>query len=278
MSELETLHPLRPFLKNWVWEHGHVGTRYLDCASGELRFDDGKKARFASEVPIFVPLARDAHEQAGLDGPPVHEAGLARFLRAAQIGNPEAAGAVNEVQRAAQDCIEIALLCAYQREALEAKARYSLEPLFDDEIREAVANDIRRVYLALREQLAMYDFTVFHGLPTALMLSDSPFIDWRLRAKPPMPFVSMPLGPYALLVGAPSQKTTQISHVAWKKVVSMGPFKDHNRHIVEGARLWIVATTDEQLLEVQPRFAPPVATSDAPPDVPPDVPPDAPRA
>ena len=30
----EALHPLRPFLKNWVWEHGHVHTRYLDCRDG----------------------------------------------------------------------------------------------------------------------------------------------------------------------------------------------------------------------------------------------------
>ena len=30
LTEQESLHPLRPFLKNWLWEHGRVGTRYLD--------------------------------------------------------------------------------------------------------------------------------------------------------------------------------------------------------------------------------------------------------
>jgi len=37
----------------------------------------------------------------------------------------------------------------------------------------------------------------------------------------------------------------------------MGPFKDHNRYIVESARLWLVATTEDQLVAVQSRFAPP---------------------
>jgi hypothetical protein len=37
-------HPLRPLLKNWLWERGHVGTRYIDLASRELKFDEGKKA------------------------------------------------------------------------------------------------------------------------------------------------------------------------------------------------------------------------------------------
>jgi hypothetical protein len=36
----------------------------------------------------------------------------------------------------------------------------------------------------------------------------------------------------------------------------MGPLKDHNRYIVERARLWIVAATDDQLVAVQGRFAP----------------------
>jgi hypothetical protein len=36
----------------------------------------------------------------------------------------------------------------------------------------------------------------------------------------------------------------------------MGPFKDHNRYIVEDARLWIAAISDEELVAVQERFAP----------------------
>ena len=39
----------------------------------------------------------------------------------------------------------------------------------------------------------------------------------------------------------------------------MGPFKDHNRHLTDAARHWLVATTDEQLAALQPRFAPPEA-------------------
>ena len=258
MTEHESLHPLRPFLRNWLWEHGRVGTRYLDCADGEVRFDEGKKARFAAEPHVFVPLTKEPDpDDARRTGPPVHDAGLARFLRAAQLSKPEEAGSPADVLRAVQDCVEIGLFCAYQAEARQAQARYALEPMFDDEIREAVATDIRRTYVALRAQLALYDFTVFHGLPVPLLLSESPFIDWRVRARPPMPFVSMPLGPYCLLVGAPSNKTSRVGPVTWKTVVSMGPFKDHNRHIVESARRWLVATTDEELVALQPRFAPP---------------------
>lgn len=256
MADTEVMYPLRPFLRNWVWEHGHIGTRYLDCSNGEIKFDEGKKARFAAGTIFYVSLAKDADDAALQAGPPIHEGALARFLRAAQLGRPEEAGPVADVQRAAQDCVELGLVCAYQHDAQRAHARWALEPMFDDEIRAEVIKDIRRLYLGLREQLALYDFTVFHGLPSPLLISDSPFIDWRVRAKPAQPFVSLPLGPFCLLVGTPSGKKSRAGPVLWKTVASMGPFKDHNRHIVESARLWLVATTDEELLAVQPRFAP----------------------
>jgi hypothetical protein len=66
----------------------------------------------------------------------------------------------------------------------------------------------------------------------------------------------LPLGPYCLLVGTPSGKKSRAGPVLWKTVAAMGPFKDHNRYIVENARLWLVATTDDQLVAVQSRFAP----------------------
>src|SRR5882724_5835646 len=127
MADLEALHPLRPLLKNWVWEHGHVHTRYLDCSDGEIKVDDGKKARFAAEKIFYVSLRKDADAEAHAAGPPTHEANLARFLNAAQLGKPEQAGAVADVQRAAQDCVELGLICAYQQEAQRAVARYSQE-------------------------------------------------------------------------------------------------------------------------------------------------------
>lgn len=262
MADPEALHPLRPLLKNWVWEHGHIGTRYLDCIDGEVKFDDGRKARFAAEKIFYVSVAKDAGDAAHVAGPTLHEGQLARFLHAAQQGKPEEAGSVADVQRAAQDCVELGLVCAYQQEAQSALARYALEPMFDDEIRAAVISDIRRLYVGQREQLALYDFTVFHGLPNPLLINESPFIDWRVRAQPAQPFVSLPLGPYCLLVGTPSGKKSRGGPVLWKAVAAMGPFKDHNRHIVETARLWLVATTEEQLISVQSRFAP--VTADKP--------------
>ena len=256
MTGRDALHPLRAFLKNWVWEHGQVGTRYLDCIDGAVKFDDGKKARFAAEKIFYVSLRKDADDAAHAAGPATHEGGLARFLHAAQYGKPEEAGSVADVQRAVQDCVELGLVCAYQPDAQRALARYALEPMFDDEIRAEVIKDIRRMYVGLREQLALYDFTVFHGLPTPLLINEAPFIDWRVRAQPPQLFVSLPLGPYCLLVGTPSGKKARAGPVLWKPVATMGPFKDHNRHMVEAARLWLVATTEDQLISVQSRFAP----------------------
>src|ERR1700676_3313841 len=92
MTDHDTLHPLRPFLKNYVWEHGRIGTRYLNCTDGEVKFDEGKKSRFAAEKYIYVPLGKNADDDAQADGPVVQEAGLARFLRAAHLGKPEEAG------------------------------------------------------------------------------------------------------------------------------------------------------------------------------------------
>jgi hypothetical protein len=256
VAEAEALHALRPFLRNWVWEHGRVGTRYLDCATGEIRFDEGKKAHFANEAHIYVPLQKDA-DLAAHAAPVFHEGGLARLLRAAQQGHPADAGSAAEIQRAVQDCVELALISAYQRDAERARAHYEQEPMFDDEIRAAVMDDVRRTWSGAREQLLLYDFTIFHGLPQPLLMSDAPFIDWRVRAKPALPFVSLPLGPYSLLVGTPSARTSRSAPLLWKEAPVMGPFRDHNRHQVDSARHWLVATTDEMLVAVQPRFAPP---------------------
>lgn len=255
MTEAEVLHPLRPILKNWVWEHGRVGTRYLDCSSGVIGFDDGKKSRYAAESIYYVPLGSSADAAAAEAGPAIREGALARFLHAAQLGKPEEAGSVTDVQRAAQDCVELGLVCAYQDDAQRALERHALEPLFEDEIRAAVVADIRAKYVGLRAQLALYDFTVFYGLPTPLLVADAPFIDWRVQAQPVQPFVTLPLGPYCLLVGTPSGKKSRAGPVLWKPASIMGPFKDHNRYIVEQARRWIVATTDDQLAAVQDRFA-----------------------
>ena len=264
MTDHDTQHPLRPILKNWVWEHGQVGTRYLDCTDGQIKFDAGKKARFASEKIFYVSLDEESDAKTLADSPAIHEGFVARFLHAAQLGKPEEAGSVAEVQRATQDCVLLALVCAYQQEAQRALQRYALEPMFDDEIRAAVSSDIRRANVPLRSQLALYDFTVFHGLPTPLLINESPFIDWRLRAKPAQPFVSLPLGPYCVLVGTPSGKKSRAGPVLWKSAAAMGPLKDHNRHIVECTQSWLVATSDEQLAAVQERFAPPVPPTAAP--------------
>jgi hypothetical protein len=151
--------------------------------------------------------------------------------------------------------MELGPFSAYQLGAQEAFAHYSQEPMFEDEIRAAVVDDIRRVYAGMREQLTLYDFSVLYGMPMPLLISQAPFIDWRVRASPALRFVSLPLGPYCLLVGAPSGRSSRIGPVVWKSAAAMGPLKDHNRQIAEHARLWLVATTDDQLVAVQSRFA-----------------------
>src|SRR5437016_6593690 len=151
MAKGEALQALRPFLRNWVWEHGRVGTRYLDCTTGEVRFDEGKKAHFASESHIYVSLLKDA-DPAAHAGPALHEGGLARLLRAAQLGRPADAGSPAEIQRAVQDCVELALFSAYQRDAEQAHARQAQGPLFDDGIRAPVIDEVRRTWVGVRGQ------------------------------------------------------------------------------------------------------------------------------
>jgi hypothetical protein len=255
MAEHDKHHPLRPFLKNWVWEHGQVGTRYLDCREGELKFDDGKKSRYAQEDYLYVPLGAQHSPNAAGDGPLVQEAGLARFLHAAQHGKPNEAGTVAEVKRAVHDCLELGLFSAYQPLAREAWARWSQEPLFDEEIRAEVAKEIQGQYAGRLEQLLLYDFSVLYGLPSPLMIGDAPFIEWQRYGGATTPYVTMPLGPYCLLVGAPSGRTSKSAPVVWQSATAMGPLKDHNRHIVEQARLWLVATSNDPLVTVQAHLA-----------------------
>jgi hypothetical protein len=242
----DNTHPLRPILRNWLWEHGRVGTRYLDKTSNQVKFDEGKKANFATALPFYVSLDFEA-TAAAQSAPLIHEAALAKFLNAVQFGNPSDAGSVADVQRAVQECIDIALRCSYQDLATKAQAVYSQEAMFDDEIRDAVYADVRRVYRPIREQMALYDFSVVYGFPSALIISETPMIDWRKQAVQPKPFVSVALGPYAILVGAPSAKTSRAAPVIWTKAATMGPFKDHNQLMSVQAKRWIVATTDSEL-------------------------------
>src|SRR5262245_11380489 len=115
MTDTEALHPLRPFLKHWIREHGPAQTHYIDCGSGEIKVDDGKKARVAAEKSFYVSLRND--DDAHATGPSIQEGNLARFLNAAQTGSAEQAGSPTDVQRAAQDCIELGVVCAYQQDA-----------------------------------------------------------------------------------------------------------------------------------------------------------------
>ena len=251
MTELEATHPLRPILKNWLWEHGHIGTRYLDCVAGELKFDEGKKAHFTAEQPFYISLHKEDTTQQQTPWA-VHDASIAKFLRAAQSGKPEDAGTPAEVHRSVQECIDIAIRCAYQADALTAQKKYSEEAMFDDEIREAVFADIRKKYCAYREQFVLFDFMVLYGFPNPLHIGDYPFLDWRISAKPAQTIVSLPLAPYALLVGGPSVKTSRAAPVVWNKVLALGPMKDHNKMQVAQAKRWLVATTDAELAALVP--------------------------
>ena len=251
MTEPEVPHPLRPILKNWLWEHGHIGTRFLDCVAGELKFDEGKKARFTAEHPFYISLRKEDTAQQQTPWA-VHDASIAKFLRAAQSAKPEEAGTPAEVQRSVQECIDIAIRCAYQADAFSAHQRYSEEAMFDDEIRDAVFADIRKKYLPYREQFVLFDFIVLYGFPNALQIGESPWLDWRIHAKPAQAIVSLPLAPYALLVGGPSVKTSRAAPVVWNKVLALGPMKDHNKMQFAQAKQWLVAITDAELAVLVP--------------------------
>ena len=116
MTDVEAIHPLRPILKNWLWEHGHIGTRFLDCVAKELKFDEGKKAHFTAPNPFHISLRKEDTAQSQTPWS-VHDASIAKFLRAAQSAKPEEAGTPAEVQRSVQECIDIAIRCAYQADA-----------------------------------------------------------------------------------------------------------------------------------------------------------------
>ncbi len=46
MANHDRLHPLRPL------QHGRIGTRYLDCIDGQIKFDEGKKGLAAERQTL----------------------------------------------------------------------------------------------------------------------------------------------------------------------------------------------------------------------------------
>jgi len=161
MAKGEALHALRPFLRNWVWEHGRVGTRYLDCSTGEIRFDEGKKAHFASETHIYVSLVKDA-DPAAHDGPALHEGRSGPIAARRAAGAPLPTRALWPRKCSARSRTVSSWPWSARTSATPSKPRRVTpqEPMFDDEIRAAVIEDVRRIWVGVREQLALYDYTI----------------------------------------------------------------------------------------------------------------------
>jgi len=251
MADAEALHPLRPILRNWVWEHGHVGTRYLDCADGQVKFDDGKKARSPREDLLRLPeegrrrcgaCRRRARDQGKRAGAVPARAQLA--IRRKPVGRGRATRSAG--------LRDLGLVCATSR--LHSAPR-ALCPgaMFDTRSapRSSATSGART--WACASSWPCTTTTVFCGLPARCSSASRPSstgacVPGRRSRSSRCRLGLLPV------VGTPSARRAGSARCSGSPRFD-GAVQGPQPHIVESARLWVVATTEDQLVAVQERFA-----------------------
>jgi len=103
-----------------------------------------------------------------------------------------------------------------------------------------------------------WNWKVFTNLPVALLTSERPCFDMRMRAGEKYSKIGMPLSPRRMLMGAPPDAEFPPGTISIIDVSAQSPSLWHtwNKFTVERARQWIVATDEEQLLVRLESFSP----------------------
>jgi hypothetical protein len=247
----------RGLLKNWKgFQEGKAGFHYHDLSDFRTKFEVGEKAKFAIIEYLYVP-----HDEEGVrndeleDWLSVDESGLAVLSKIAQDGQPDAITNDKVIKQAIRACVALGYRNAYQFYVVGELLRRNGVPVESGDVHREMVKNAWETYRTKFAQLLNWDYHIFYDLPLNLLINERPFHDWTI-SRTPQPLVTMPLGPSAMLVGKPPADTKRrYSTVSWRAISSRPKLAEmHNDFVLETARQWVVARTEDQLIAVAPKL------------------------
>lgn len=238
----------RCLLEAWVSKRGGRDViYYYDILAQAEKFSQGRKASFAVQDFLYAPVGADGSRCDDFENElAVDEGKLGMLIRAAKQGRPIENHSV--AKKAIRACIALGYRSAY------FMARVCM--LYDVEQADGVgahakAVENMRKIIKRKEVLLDWRYWVVLGLRESLVVNEQPFRDWTAHRNPDQ-FVSMPLGPRALLVGEPSNGSGFSLTFTTIPPGRRLNVENHNQIMIETARQFIVADSAATIARYKP--------------------------
>jgi hypothetical protein len=219
---------------------------YFDLEDYQQKFELGKRANFATTRYIYTPfIASGGRHEEFEDWLSVDETGMGLLAKAALHHSPDILPSDGKfISRAIRACIALGCRNAYSFYML-AQIPGLPDMLNVDSVHQALITNSMNTIKRKFAQFSHWDFSVLYKLSDSLIINEQPFRDWTARAKDPIPLLSMPLAPDALLLGQPpKEKGRRHMQLAWISAPDRPNLvKLHNQFMVETAREWVVGAS-----------------------------------
>jgi hypothetical protein len=214
----------------------------------EKKFFQGMKASFAICEYLYAPLQEDGTRNDELENEfAFYEDSLARLVQEAN-GKRSRKLPVRAYKRAIKSCVSLGFRSAYYT----ANAMLLLKQggKNDTNLHRRAIELMRKTLQAKYEQFENWKFVIVTNLKDDILINEQPFRDWTTH-KNPANFITMALGPRAILIGSPSPKGR--FEVVWDEAGQASVnVSEYNQFTIETTRDFIVAASEDQLDEVIP--------------------------
>ena len=228
----------------------------FDALKQEKRFSQGEAASFAIVEYLYAPLQENGDRDDDLENEfAFDEDSLARLLRAANISSARKP-TYRDLRRAVRSCVSLGFRSAYY--TFNAMALLHANGIDTQHLHGRALDLMKHTLRTKYAQFSSWRFVIVTGLAEDLLVNEQPFRDWTTH-KEPQQFITMALGPRAMLFGSPAPDGR--FGVAWNdRDQAQVNVRNHNHFTIETTRQFIFAASEEQLDSVQPLLSPELLT------------------
>eukprot|EP01037_Dinobryon_pediforme_P018673 gene18673-18972_t len=221
----------------------------------ERKFFQGANASFAIFEYLYAPLQEDGTRDDQLENDfAVDEGSLALLVQAAN-GKRKKALSYRAYKRAIKSCVSLGFRSAYY--TANAMSLIKQRGKDDESLHRGAIEMMKRTLQTKYKQFENWRFVIITDLKDDLLVNEQPFRDWTVH-KNPANFVTMALGPRAMLFGAPAPDGRFA--VAWGNADQAAVnVANHNQFTIETTRDFIVAASEGQLDAIIPCLTPELA-------------------
>lgn len=220
----------------------------FDVTKQEKKFFQGSKASFAIVEYLYVPLQEDGSRNDDLENEFAGDEGSLGHLLKAANGRSTRKPSYRTLKKGIRSCVSLGFRSSYY--AYRAMSLLAQHGVDSGNLHRMAIETMRKTLQAKYEQFANWRFVIITGLKEDLLINEQLFRDWTVHRNPHN-FITMALGPRAMLVGTPSPDNRFA--VAWGNA-NQAPVNvaNHNQFTIDTARHFIVAASEVQLDAVIP--------------------------